>query len=403
MPVSPHHLPSLVPKTDIAQRISALQNFMQGRSIGCAWIQYPADRLYFTGTVQDGVLLIPAEGEAVFFARQSFSRAEAEAGVQVQPFPGRKGLVKAASTMLKERQRLALSFDVTPSSVYAMLQTLLPEAELADITLPVKTIKSVKSAWEVEQIRQATRQVELLFAELPAMIRPGMREIDLSAEAESFLRRRGHAGTIRVRMSPDPMGILTVASGDSALYPTAFDGPVGGPGLYPVTGLGAGIKELTAGETVTLDVVTAYNGYHADHTRVFFLGDPVPDAVRHAHQFCLDVLDRLQTEIRPGAIAMDIFNTVWSWAEAQGLPPGFMGAGENRVKFFAHGIGTELDEFPVLADRLDMPLQSGNVMAIEPKAFLPGVGGVGTESTFLVTENGCENLCATTAELICIK
>ena len=403
MPVTPHHQPFLVPHSDIKHRISALQDLLTLQHMGCAWIQYPADRLYFTGTVQDGVLLVPAIGEPVLFARQSLSRAEAEAGVTVQPFPGRKGLIKAARHMLKARERIGFSFDVTPSSVYAMLQALLPEAEIADITLPVKMIKAVKSNWEVEQIRQATRQVELLFSELPAMIRPGMREIDLSAEAEAFLRRQGHAGTIRVRMSPDPMGLLTVASGDSALYPTAFDGPVGGSGMYPVTGLGASEKTLKTGETVMLDVVSTYNGYHADHTRAFYLGDHLPDAVRNAHQFCLDALQRVVDAARPGAIAMDIFNDVWTWAEAQGLPSGFMGAGENRVKFFAHGIGTELDEFPVIADRLDMPLQPGNVLAIEPKAFLPGVGGVGTESTFLVTEKGCENLCATTAELLCIK
>ena len=72
--------------------------------------------------------------------------------------------------------------------------------------------------------RKPVEQVEKLFKHLPDIIKPGMREIDLSAEAENFLRRNGHAGTIRVRMSPDPMGMLTVASGDSALYPTGFDG-----------------------------------------------------------------------------------------------------------------------------------------------------------------------------------
>ena len=402
MTVTPDHQSYLVPREEIRRRVAKMQAALQAQDLGCVWIQYPADRLYFTGTLQDGVLLIPAQGEAVLFARKSLSRAEVEAGVAIQPFPGRKGLLKALASCLNESRRVGLALDVTPAAVYALIQGALNPVEIKDITLALRMVKAVKSPWEIDQIRQAARQAEPLFAAIPDLAKPGMREVDLSAEAERLLRLAGHAGTIRVRMSPDPMGLLTVASGDAALYPTAFDGPVGGRGVYPVTGLGAGTKVLAAGETVIFDVVTAHNGYHADQTRVFYLGANPPQDVLDAHRFCLNVLDKLAQEIRPGRVAMDVFKTVWAWAEDQGLPPGFMGAGENQVRFFAHGIGTELDELPVIADRLDMVLEKGNVLAMEPKAFLPGVGGVGAESTFVVTERGCENLCSTSANLVCI-
>ena len=403
MTVTPDHQSYLLPPKEIRRRVAALQAALRVQDIGCAWIQYPADRLYFTGTVQDGVLLVPAQGEAVLYARKSLSRAEAEAGLTVEPFAGRKGLLKAVQSHLNGTDRVGLALDVTPAAVFVQLQTALPGVEIGDITQPLRMVKAVKSPWEVEQIRQAARQAEPLFAAVPGLIKPGMREVDLSAEAERLLRIHGHAGTIRVRMSPDPMGLLTVASGDSALYPTAFNGPVGSRGMYPVTALGAGTKVLAPGETVTLDVVTAHNGYHADQTRVFFIGDNPPKDVLDAHRFCLNVLDKLAQEIRPGRVAMDVFKTVWDWAEAQGPPPGFMGAGENQVRFFAHGIGTELDELPVIADRVNLMLEPGNVLAVEPKAFLPGVGGVGVESTIVVTKTGCENLCSTTANLVCVS
>ncbi len=59
-----------------------------------------------------------------------------------------------------------------------------------------------------------------------------------------------------------------------------------------------------------------------------------------------------------------MFRAVDSWAKAKGEPEGFMGYGENRVKFFGHGVGLELDEMPVIADRIDLKLAEGMVIAV---------------------------------------
>jgi Xaa-Pro aminopeptidase len=69
-----------------------------------------------------------------------------------------------------------------------------------------------------------------------------------------------------------------------------------------------------------------------------------------------------------------------------------MGNGENQVKFVAHSVGLELDEVPVIAPRYDTPFEANTVMAVEPKIFFPGVGGVGTENTYLIGEHGAERL-----------
>ena len=69
-----------------------------------------------------------------------------------------------------------------------------------------------------------------------------------------------------------------------------------------------------------------------------------------------------------------------------------MGAGENQVKFVAHSVGLELDETSVIAPKFDEPLEAGVVLAVEPKVFYPGLGGVGVENTYVLTENRCERL-----------
>jgi Xaa-Pro aminopeptidase len=70
----------------------------------------------------------------------------------------------------------------------------------------------------------------------------------------------------------------------------------------------------------------------------------------------------------------------------------FMGAGENQVRFVAHSVGLELDEIPIIAPKFDAPLEPGVVLAVEPKVFYPGLGGVGVENTYVITENTCERL-----------
>ena len=55
-------------------------------------------------------------------------------------------------------------------------------------------------------------------------------------------------------------------------------------------------------------------------------------------------------------------------------------------------LGLELDEIPVIAPKFETPLEPGVVMAVEPKVFYPGLGGVGVENTYVITEKEPEKL-----------
>ena len=81
-----------------------------------------------------------------------------------------------------------------------------------------------------------------------------------------------------------------------------------------------------------------------------------------------------------------------SLADDRGIAESFMGAGERKIRFTGHGIGLELDEFPFLAKGQKMELEKGMIIALEPKAILPGKGVVGIENTHVVTEQGLEPL-----------
>ena len=83
-----------------------------------------------------------------------------------------------------------------------------------------------------------------------------------------------------------------------------------------------------------------------------------------------------------------------------GLDGNFMGHPGEQAKFVGHGVGLELDELPVLAPRFRTPLQTGQVVAIEPKFLFPYKGAVGIENTFAVAEKGCEKLTSLPDDMI---
>jgi Xaa-Pro aminopeptidase len=151
-----------------------------------------------------------------------------------------------------------------------------------------------------------------------------------------------------------------------------------------------------------LDIVTSHNGYHADTTRTFFLGDRLPEATARAHEFCREILARIETRLCPGAVCSEIYRGTADDARRLGEPEGFMGFDENRVRFFGHGVGLELDELPVLADKIDLVVEPGMTVAVEPKAFGADSGPVGIEDIYVVTDAGCERLCPIPHDIILV-
>ncbi len=106
--------------------------------------------------------------------------------------------------------------------------------------------------------------------------------------------------------------------------------------------------------------------------------------------------------MKPGAICSEIFSLAATMAEEAGFGDRFMGPPGEQAKFVGHGVGLELDEMPVLAKGFEVPLQQNQVIAVEPKFVFPGVGVIGIENTFVVTENGAECLTTLHDEIVTI-
>jgi Xaa-Pro aminopeptidase len=347
------------------------------------------DLYYLAGTTQDAVLWFPIEGEPVLAVRKSYERARQESALErIVPLKSYRDLPGIISN---PGQTLGFEFDVVPVSTYEQVVKHFPASKPVDASLTIREARGVKTPYEIERIREAARQLDRAFLDIPGHLHEGVTESQIGVNIEYVMRMAGHQGLSRVRRFNMEMHYGAVSFGDSAAYPHSFDGPVGVRGLYAAVPVMGGQKQLKRGEPVMVDIVGGFEGYIADGTRIYSVG-PLPSQIADAHRFVLDLNQWIEGQLRVGNVPSAIYDAIQQRVAKTPYAANFMGAGENQVRFVAHGVGLELDEFPVIAPKFDAPIEPGVVFAVEPKVFFPGVGGVGIENTYVITESGCERL-----------
>ncbi len=391
-PPRPQHVP-LVPPAELAGRAERLAARLSAGGFDGALLLHPSSLFWITGTLAEGWPYVTGDGRVAFPLRTSRGRAAAESPVPQAPVRRLGDLPGAFDDLgVALSGVVGLELDVVPVATYERLRRIFPDAEFRDVSGIVREIRAVKSPYEVEWIQKAAAIVGTAMDEmLPPHIRPGVPEIELQAVVEGEMRRARHQGTLRVRRWNLEMHFGTVSAGASANVPCYFDGPDGLEGLYPAVHQGGGERLIETGVPILVDFVGAAGGYLADRARVFCVGEPPAEAMA-AHDFCLGLLAEITSRLKPGAIPAIIWRDILAIVEDSPWADRFMGWGENQVRFFAHGVGLDLDELPIIAPRYEPELVAGHVLAIEPKVFLAGLGGVGVENTYEITKDGCRDL-----------
>ncbi|MBN2317970.1 MAG: aminopeptidase P family protein [Acidobacteria bacterium] len=383
----------MLPPREAADRVRRLQAWMRKDSVDAVFIFQNADLYFFSGTIQRGLLVIPCSGDPVYLVNKSMTRAESEsAWKRLVPLPRMDDIPK----ILEAEEygpfaRIGLEMDVLPADYYLRMLRLFPETEFLDASKAIRTIRMIKSPYETEQIRKASQMLDSAWQHLPDWIRPGATELEILAQMEQHLRLQGHQGILRTRGFNYEVGYGAFSVGDNACFPTSFPGSTGFKGLYPAISNTGSRRRLEPGEPLMVDIAGGYGGYLADAARTFSPG-PLPPDMRQAHAMILDLNREIESMLKPGTECSRICNYAFEKIGESPYARGFMGVGDNYMKYIGHGIGLELDEWPVLAPKSDAVLASGMVLAIEPKIFFPGRGGVGIENMYRITDTGFEKL-----------
>lgn len=342
---------------------------------------------YFTGTMQDGMLLIPRSDEAVLWVRRSIERALDESLFpMIKPMNSFKD---AAGTIGSSYSTVYLETEVVPLALFQRFQKYFPFTNVKPVDSQIASVRAVKSKYELSLMEQSGDiHRRVLEERVPEILKEGMSEAELATKLFSIMVEEGHHGIARFGMFDTEIVLGHICFGESSIYPTYFNGPGGNYGQSPaVPLLGSRERKLKKGDLVFVDVGCGVDGYHTDKTMTYMFSKPLSDEVISEHRKCVDIQNEIASMLKPGAIPEDIYKYIMNKLDGE-FQKNFMGFGNRKVKFLGHGVGLLIDELPVIAEGFKQPLQEGMVFALEPKKGIENIGMVGVENTFIVTSRG---------------
>ena len=292
--------------------------------------------------------------------------------------------IELDSVCYSESMRLAKAFHMQA-----------PEDNLSPV---MRRARAVKTKFEQKLIRTSGIKHSLVYKRIPHLYQEGMTDIEFQIEIERASRLEGCLGIFRVGGDDMELFMGNVLTGENADTPSPYDFAMGGEGLDPSLPVGANGTVIKPGIPVMVDVNGDYTGYMTDMTRCFVANEAREEAVK-ANQLSIEICKTLAAMMRPGVAAADLYKKALSMAEEAGMADSFMGH-RSHAGFVGHGLGIEINEAPVIAPRSRDILEAGNVIALEPKFVIPGMGAVGIENTYIVGEEAPSERVTTAAEQI---
>ncbi len=372
-------------------RLDGLRKVLAENNVDVAVLNLNSDLYYYTGSVKPLCAIIPAKGEPFVFARKALQKIREEiVGFRLEEFRNTNDLLQTIKRNgLTYVKQVGFTLDSAAYSTVQRWREVFPEAAISDLSWQIRQLRMVKSEAEIARFVQAGRILSKLPQIVQESFRPGMTELELSAAIEHYFRLNGHCGLTRCRSEVMEMGFGVCSSGTNSLAGTKFDGICAGVGVSNAVPYGAGRHAIASNQPVIMDYGFNFGGYHSDQTRMLSWGEPETSVLK-AYQAMLKVEETILGELKPGRLWSAVYETALQAAAATGYEAEFMGLGPEKVRFVGHGVGLELDEPPLLAPRMNFPLEAGMVVAIEPKVSLPGLGVIGIEDTVVIRENGIE-------------
>lgn len=359
--------------TPFAQRRRALKKQLAEADLSALVVTQPASWYYLTGfTGEAGALVFSAKGTTLVTDSRFTQQARRESpGVRV--VQQTRALPTSVGEFLKTsagRGRSDIGFPSTHLTVAqfrAMKRAAGPRVRWTPAEGYVERLRGHKDPQELAVMRRAASLADKVMARALALLKPGVRELEIAAEIEYQMRLLGASG---------PAFETIVAFGERSAFPHA----------RPTD------KRLRKNELVVLDMGAILAHYCSDITRTVVVGKASPK-VRGWHKAVQEARTAAVAAVRAGATCGEV-----DAAARQVL------AGHRLDRYFTHstghGLGIEVHEDPRVAKGQKQKLEPGNVITIEPGVYVPGVGGIRIEDDVAVHSGETEVLTRSPRDII---
>jgi Xaa-Pro aminopeptidase len=344
-----------------AKRIELVRAALCAKRFDALLVTHLPNILYLSGFTGDSGYLLVEPHRTTLFTDGRFTVQASEEVPWASVVLQRGSLASAVGTHLA-RARLTVAY--SPSHLTLSTWQALQTATGAKVHWHaeegiVEALRAIKSRAEIAAIRAAGKLACEVMVEVIALVRPGVRELDLAAEIGYRIRRKGATG--------ESFDAIVAAGQRSAL-----------PHARPTD------RRIGKNELVVLDLGAILRRYCSDLTRTVFVGR-APARVKRWYRAVLEAQAAACNALRPGVRAQDVDRAARKTLERYNL-------GRYFVHSTGHGLGLEIHEAPRLGRGQGTRIDAGSVVTIEPGVYIEGVGGIRIEDDAWVTESGSELL-----------
>lgn len=375
-----------IPKEEFLERQRRLAEQLEVEKIDAAILFHSIDVFYLTGfyyfvTERPIGLLLDPQGRAHLFVPElEKEHAEEHAYVDyVHTYPEYPGLrhpmeylkdVMAeynctnkvvgydadgySSSMGYRGPRLSSLVDATFTSIYGF----------------VEEMRKIKSANEIELLKESCRWGNLAHALLQKYVKAGSREFEI----------RFRATTEATLAMVEALGSEYKPHGSTAT--AYFRGQIGEKSAYPHIVTHNGI--IRKGDNLITMAKADVFGYLTELERTMFVDEVTKEQEKY-FTIMMQAQEIAFKTIRPGKPASDVQKAVTEFFTDQGV----LHLTSHHV---GHAMGLIEHEAPFFDLGDDTILEPGMVMAVEPGIYVKGLGGFRHSDTVLVTETGMELL-----------
>jgi methionyl aminopeptidase len=206
----------------------------------------------------------------------------------------------------------------------------------------------LKTPAELQIMREAGRINARVLAAVRESLKPGVSTADLNAAAEEVLKKHGCFSPFKGYGHPPFPTSITVSINQELVH-----------------GIPSKIRKLKAGDIVSIDCGTVYEGWVADSAFSAGVGDILPEAqeLLNVTESALHAgIDKMRVGNRTG----DVSAAIQQYVESRGY--------YLTREYTGHGVGKQMHEGPQVPNYgkpgTGMPLKAGMTIAIEPMVLV---------------------------------
>jgi len=355
----------------VEQRIRSIRQVMQANGIEAMFINNMANVRYLSGFTEDAAAIYLSQKTACFVIRVGYKiqvetkHKDFEYLLHDYPYPS--FAERVAELVAKDKvktlhfERNNLSWGDHNDLSHQV------KAELIPIAGVLEGVRMTKKEDELALMRTAAEITDAAFSDIIKFIKPGLSELEVDAQLTALLRNYGADGLAFNNI---------VASGENILVMHAA----------PTE------RRLQKGDMVILDFGARYKGYCMDMTRTLIIGK-ANQKQKEIYDLENLTVDDAARVLRSGVAAAEVAKA----GRARVIEAGYGNYFRHGV---GHGVGIDIHEIPKFVENSVETVPDNCVATLEPGFYVPGIGGVRIEDTYLVTRNKCETFLKSTREML---